>query len=170
LAHNDLRSVRRVLDVGCGPGTNTRHFPSSDYLGIDMNPAYIADAKRRHRREYIVADVTTYSVDPGGRFDFIIANSLFHHIDTPAVRRILAQLATLLAEDGYVHVLDLVLPEGPSIGRTLARWDRGAYPRALEEWRTLFSEFFEPTVFAPYPLGMFGVTLWNMVYFKGRPR
>ena len=24
--HNDLGRVRRVLDVGCGPGTNTHHF------------------------------------------------------------------------------------------------------------------------------------------------
>ena len=33
LAHNDLSRVRRVLDVGCGPGTNTHHFAGADYLG-----------------------------------------------------------------------------------------------------------------------------------------
>ncbi|MFN9035255.1 MAG: hypothetical protein ACK5YO_03100, partial [Planctomyces sp.] len=26
LRHNDLRSVRRVLDAGCGPGTNAHLF------------------------------------------------------------------------------------------------------------------------------------------------
>lgn len=26
LAHNDLRLVRRVLDVACGPRTNAHHF------------------------------------------------------------------------------------------------------------------------------------------------
>ncbi len=36
-AHNDLSRVRRVLDVGCGPGTNTQHFSGADYLGIDRN-------------------------------------------------------------------------------------------------------------------------------------
>jgi trans-aconitate methyltransferase len=170
MAHNDLSRARRVLDVGCGPGTNTQHFAGADYLGIDFNPAYIESARRRHGREFVVADVTTYEVSHEQRFDLILANSLFHHIDSANVRRILAHLSTLLADDGYVHVFDLVLPERPSISRFLARADRGEYPRPLEEWRELFTSAFEPVVFEPYPLGTAGMTLWNMVYFKGRAR
>lgn len=169
-AHNDIPRVRRVLDVGCGPGTNTQHFAGADYLGIDFNPAYIESARTRHRREFIVADVTKYEVEPDQRFDLILANSLFHHIDTPNTTRILAHLATLLAKDGHVHVLDLVLPPRPSVSRFLARSDRGDYPRPLEEWREIFTRAFEPVVFEPYPLGAAGMTLWNMVYFKGRAR
>jgi SAM-dependent methyltransferase len=169
-AHNDVARARRVLDVGCGPGTNTSHFAHADYLGIDFNPAYIDDARRRHGREFVVADVTKYEVAPDQRFDLILANSLFHHIDTASTRRILAHLATLLSDDGHLHVFDLVLPEGPSISRFLARADRGEFPRPLHEWRELFTEAFEPAVFEPYPLGAAGMTLWNMIYFKGRPR
>jgi SAM-dependent methyltransferase len=168
--HNDLRSVRRVLDVGCGPGTNTDRFAGADYLGIDINPAYIADARSRHQRAYIVADVTTYAVDSSNRFDFVLANSFLHHVATPDVRRILAHLATLLADDGHVHILDLVLPDRPSVSRLLARWDRGDFARPVEMWRALFAESFEPVIFEPYAIGMGGVTLWNMVYFKGRRR
>jgi len=155
LAHNDLSRARRVLDVGCG-------------LGIDFNPAYIESARARHGREFIVADVTTYDVAPEQRFDLIIANSLFHHIDTANTQRILAHLATLLSDDGHVHILDLVLPPRPSISRFLARADRGDYPRPLEDWRDIFTRAFEPVVFEPYPLGAAGMTLWNMIYFKGR--
>ena len=170
LAHNDMTRVRRVLDVGCGPGTNTQHFAHADYLGIDFNPAYIESARRRHGREFLVADVTTYEVAPEQRFDLILANSLFHHIDTANTERILAHLATLLTDDGHVHVLDLVLPPKPSISRFLAKADRGDYPRPLEEWRDIFTRAFEPVVFEPYPLGVAGLTLWSMVYFKGRAR
>ena len=169
-AHNDLAKVRRVLDVGCGPGTNTQHFTRSAYLGIDINPAYIADARRRYARDFVVADVTTYTVDPAERFDFIILNSLLHHIATDDVRRILAHLATLLTDDGHVHILDLILPDKPSIGRLLAQWDRGDYPRPLDAWRTLFMEHFDPVLVEPYPLGLGGIAMWNMVYFKGRRR
>jgi SAM-dependent methyltransferase len=169
-AHNDVGRARRVLDVGCGPGTNTHHFAGADYLGIDFNPAYIESARHRHGRDFIVADVTTYQVPADGRFDFILANSLFHHIDDASTARILSHLATLLTDDGHVHILDLVLPDEPSISRLLARADRGDYPRPLEKWRTLFTVAFEPVVFEPYPLGAAGVTLWSMVYFKGRAR
>jgi SAM-dependent methyltransferase len=169
-AHNDVAHARRVLDVGCGPGTNTHHFAGADYLGIDFNPAYIESARRRHGREFIVADVTKYEVPADRRFDLILANSLFHHIDDASTRRILAHLETLLSADGHVHIFDLVLPSQPSVSRLLARADRGDYPRPLDAWRRLFSDAFEPVVFEPYPLGAGGVTLWNMVYFKGRAR
>jgi SAM-dependent methyltransferase len=169
-AHNDVASARRVLDVGCGPGTNTHHFAHAEYLGIDFNPAYIESARRRHGRDFVVADVTRYEVADEGRFDLILANSLFHHIDTENTRRILAHLATLLAADGHVHIFDLILPERASVARLLARADRGDHPRPLDEWRTLFTEAFEPVAVEPYQLGVRGVDMWNMIYFKGRAR
>jgi SAM-dependent methyltransferase len=169
-AHNDVARARRVLDVGCGPGTNTAHFARADYLGIDVNPAYIESARRRHGRAFVVADVTKYDVAPDQRFDLILANSLFHHIGTDDTRRILAHLARLLTDDGHMHVFDLVLPERASISRFLARADRGEHPRPLEEWHELFTGAFEPVVFEPYALGAAGLTLWNMIYFKGRAR
>lgn len=169
-AHTDVAAARRVLDVGCGPGTNAHHFAHAEYLGIDFNPDYIQSARRRYGRDFIVADVTTYQVPPDQRFDLILANSLFHHIDDAGTRRILSQLPRLLSPDGFVHIFDLVLPERPSVSRFLARADRGEHPRPLEAWRELFSESLEPVVFEAYSLGVAGVTLWNMVYFKGRAR
>jgi hypothetical protein len=65
-------------------------------------------------------------------------------------------------------MLELVMPEKPSVARSLARWDRGKFARPLEEWRQIFEELFEPVVFEPYRLTGMGATLWNMVYFKGR--
>ena len=169
-AHNDVAAARRVLDVGCGPGTNTAHFASAEYLGVDINPAYIESARQRYKREFIVADITKVEIAVDERFDLILANSIFHHIDTLDTLRILAHLATLLSDEGHVHVFDLVLPEGASVSRFLARADRGEYPRPLNQWREIFTEAFELEVFKPYSLGAAGMTLWNMVYFKGRAR
>lgn len=167
--HNDLASARKVLDVGCGPGTNTRHFEHADYLGIDINPEYVAAAAERTGRRFLAADVTAYEVEDDG-FDFILANSFFHHVDDAATDRILGHLATLLTPDGHLHVLDLVLPAEPSPSRLLARMDRGDFARPLDQWREICERHFEPVVFEPYTLGMAGVTLWNMVYFKGARR
>ena len=169
-AHNDLSRVRRVLDVGCGPGTNTRHFASAGYLGVDMNPAYIAYARRRHKRDFLVADVCEYTAEPGQKYDFILVNSFLHHIDLPNTRRILAHLATLLTDDGHIHIIEVVMPEKERVARQLARWDRGQFVRPLTEWKEIFSETFEPRVFEPFWLSRLGIKLWNMAYFKGRAR
>jgi SAM-dependent methyltransferase len=167
LQHNELASVRRVLDVGCGPGINTPYFAHTDYLGLDFNEKYTDYSRARYAREFITAGVATYRVDEAERFDFVLCNSLFHHIDTPNVHRVLEHLATLLADDRHVHILELVLPKQPSIGRFLARMVRGEFPRPLDEWRELFTATFEPVLFEPYPVGVAGVTFSNVVYFKG---
>ncbi len=168
LAHNDLGNVQRVLDVGCGPGTNSHRFAHTHYLGVDNNLRYLQDARRRHGKDYLAADATRLGFSTAARFDFILINSFLHHVDTPSVRALLAQLAGLLTQNGHVHILDLVLPARPSLARFLARHDRGEFPRPLEEWRQIFGEAFAAEIFEPYPLKGLGATLWEMVYFKGR--
>ena len=83
------------------------------------------------------------------------------------VERILAQVATLLAPDGTIHILDLVLPHRKTPAWAMARLDRGRYPRHVERWHTLFSAAFETIVFEPY---FYGGGLWSMVYFQGRKK
>jgi SAM-dependent methyltransferase len=163
--------VRSVLDVACGPGTNTSNFTKSDYLGIDLNERYIQDARRRHGRDFIAVDARIYTAAPQSRFDFILINSFLHHLNTEDVLQLLSHLRSLLTEDGNIHILELVLPEEQhSIASRLARWDRGKFARPLGQWRAIFSELFEEVVFEPYTLTAWGATLWNMVYFKGKRR
>ncbi len=80
--------------------------------------------------------------------------------------RILAQLSPLLAPEGTIHILDLVLPPRKSLAWMMARLDRGKYARPVERWRACSarrsSRFFEPY--------FFGGRLWSMVYFQGRKK
>lgn len=170
LAHNSIDRVRRVLDVGCGPGTNAHLFAHADYLGIDINPRYIAHAHKKYNRPFLVADVSRYDQPAETDFDFILVNSFLHHIETPAASSILQRLQSWLSPDGYVHLLELVLPQTRSLPYFMARCDRGEYPRKLEEWHQLFEQHLDIVVFEPYDLGALGTTFWNMIYCKGRAR
>jgi len=167
LAGNDLSRVRRVLDVGCGPGTNTPLFAHAEYLGIDINPRYVERARRKYGRSFMVADAASYQAAAGESYDLILMNSFLHHLDTQAVDRVLGHLGGLLSSQGNIHILDLVLPPNPSISRWLALRDRGGFPRPLEEWRKVFAGHFHILTFEPYKLTALGMTLWNMVYCKG---
>jgi SAM-dependent methyltransferase len=170
LAHNDLSTSRRVLDLGCGPGINTHHFSGADYLGVDINPRYIESAERRHKRRFVASDAAEFVTSASERFDFILVNSFLHHIDSAGTAQILSNLRRLLTNDGHVHILDLVLPEKPSVSRFLARADRGRFSRPLSTWNDIFGVSFLPLIFETYDLRRCGTTLWKMVYFKGRAR
>jgi SAM-dependent methyltransferase len=167
LAHNDMGRVNRVLDVGCGPGTNSSQFTHTEYLGIDINADYVESARKSYRRDFVVADARTYRTASENAFDFILVNSFLHHISTQDVVELLTHLRTLLTNDGCVHILEPVLPSGWPVARLVANADRGKFVRPLQEWRSIFSEIFCPLVIEPYPLKGAGITLWNMLYFKG---
>jgi SAM-dependent methyltransferase len=168
--HNDISRILRVLDVGCGPGTNAPIFGDKEYVGLDFNHQYIQLAQRRYRGTFITADAREYAAPPDAKYDFILLNSLLHHIATEHVKPILAQLSRQLTPDGHIHILDLVLPEQTSLSRYLALSDRGEYPRPWAEWERLFTTDFEAVVCEPYSVGWCGVSFWNMIYFKGRSR
>ena len=165
---NDLRGVRRVLDVACGPGTNSRHFTHLDYLGIDINEDYIKNARQKYGRNFMAVDARKLDDVCREPFDFILVNSFLHHLDNNDVTDVLSSLESRLSEDGHIHILELVLPENRSIARLLAHWDRGDFARPLPEWQTLFSEVFTQVLFEPYTIKAVGTVLWNMVYFKGK--
>src|SRR5258706_15123452 len=113
-------TIRKVLDVGCGPGTNARRFEGADYVGIDINEHYLAIARSKHRGRFIQADLMTADLSEFGRFDTILVNSFLHHLPDASVERILTQLTGLLDPTGKVHILELVLPQKKSLAWLMA--------------------------------------------------
>jgi SAM-dependent methyltransferase len=160
-------TIRRVLDVGCGPGTNAARFEAADYVGIDINEHYLEIARSRHRGRFVQADLATADLSGLGTFDTIIVNSFLHHLPDAMVDRILDQIERLLDAQGKVHILELVLPERRSMARLMAKLDRGRYARSLPAWSECFRRHFAPMVEEPYE---FGGGLWAMIYFQGRRR
>lgn len=168
--HNHLPSIGRVLEVGCGPGTNAAYFDHTHYVGLDFNPKYTEYARRRYGREFITADARTYFPPPDVRYDCVLLNSFLHHIDDENTLAILRRLRDVLSDDGRIHILDLILPKRASIARWLARHDRGDYPRSARHWRELLEQVFDAEIMEPFAIGAPHVPLWQMFYFKGRPR
>ena len=157
-------AIGRVLDVGCGPGTNAAHFAAADYVGIDINEEYLAVARSKYPGQFIQADLSSADLSQLGSFKTILVNSFLHHLPDAAVDRLLAQLAGLLDVGGRVHVLELVRPDRPSLPSIMARLDRGRYARTVRAWAKHFDRHFHQVVLEPYS---FGAGMWAMVYFQG---
>ncbi len=160
-------TMRRVLDVGCGPGTNADRFADVDYVGIDINESYLVKARRNHAGRFIQADLATSDLSALGKFDVVLVNSFLHHLPDREVDALLTRVHEQLAPGGTVHILELVRPSNWSLSRVMARLDRGLYARPLGQWQAMFSRHFSPRVVEPYS---FGGRLWSMVYFQGTRR
>lgn len=157
----------KVLELGCGPGTNAPLFRDCEYVGIDINPSYIAKAQRLFpQHTFVTADVLTHDF-ASVAYDWILVNSFLHHLDDHQVAAIFASIARIRA--GRVLILDLVLPPEPSVARLMARLDRGEFARPIEAWRALLPKSFGLREEMPVRIRRGGVQLYELIGFVLEP-
>jgi SAM-dependent methyltransferase len=126
----DAPPVRRVLDIGSGPGVGTlelaRLFPEAQVVALDGSPAMLERAARRAGEHGLEARVTTHLAElPGGidgfePVDLIWASMSLHHVgDEVGLLRV---LRGLLLPQGLIALAEIaepmrVLPETLDVGR-----------------------------------------------------
>ncbi len=139
-------SGARVLDAGCGTGLLLDYLPQGvDYVGFDLNPAYIDHARRRHgtRGRFICARAGEPR-DRDGDFDLVVALALLHHLDDDAAAALLRDAAGVLRPGGAFVSIDAVFHPGQGfVSRALARADRGGAVRTPEQYRRLIGAHFD---------------------------
>jgi SAM-dependent methyltransferase len=171
--HEALRRVLpnrdglRVLDVGCGPATNTDWFAPDGYFGIDYNPAYIEQASRRFPdRSFAVQDAAALEVGTR-QFDLVLVNSLLHHLTDDQGKRMLAALAPALAPNGFVLLNEPLIPSrGSWFKHLMMRGDRGAFFRSHPQYLSLFAPTYTVTTEHAYEMRLLGLAGWSMMVFK----
>jgi SAM-dependent methyltransferase len=99
-----LAPGRRTLDAACGEGYGTRMLAAAGargVIGVDIDPATVAHARRRHRVDVRQADVGELPFAPGD-FDLVVSFETIEHVADP--HRALSELARVLGDDGVLIV------------------------------------------------------------------
>ena len=126
----DAPPVRRVLDIGSGPGVGTcelaRRFPEAQVIALDGSPATL-DRVRQRAHEHNLADrISTHHAElPGGLdelepVDVIWASMALHHVGDEVA--LLRALHDLLEPAGIIAIAEVaepmqVLPDDLDVGR-----------------------------------------------------
>jgi SAM-dependent methyltransferase len=148
--HVRPRDGDRILDVGCGPGSLVEYLPPAvDYVGVDLNPDYIASARARlgnDRRDFRVGDAAGLDSDLRD-FDIVMVFGLLHHLDDAAARNLIRRAADTLVPGGRIVTFDGVFTADQSAAsRAVIARDRGQNVRTLEEYVALAAESFTEVV------------------------
>jgi trans-aconitate methyltransferase len=133
--------VRRVIDLGCGPGVGTallaQAFPSASVLAVDGARAMLDRAEDRATRLGLADRVETRRLDLDedlaslGRCDLAWAAMAIHHADDQVAT--LRRIRALLAPRGLVCLLERADPTSIRFADDLGRpglWDRLEAARA----------------------------------------
>jgi SAM-dependent methyltransferase len=141
------QATQRVLDIGCGTGALRALMPQgTTYLGVEISPAYVEAARSRFgdASEFVCADLRTFELPAGHKFDLVMAYGVFHHLDDDAARRAVALAATALGERGRLVIAEPCrLPRDQGWLERLLMWlDRGRFIRAVDEYTALIEDRF----------------------------
>jgi SAM-dependent methyltransferase len=165
LLASSSKSGGSFLDVGCGPGSNSRFFGSAfDYCGIDINPDYVAAAQQTYpKMRFVVGDAAALEIKDE-TFDVILINSLIHHLNDKEASALLDSLHHVLAPGGVIIVQEPLIP-GPS--KWFMRWimnrDRGHYFRSAEHWISLYvGRGYTVATETDYTISFLGIPCWHM--------
>jgi 2-polyprenyl-3-methyl-5-hydroxy-6-metoxy-1,4-benzoquinol methylase len=130
----------RVLDLGCGCGGFSTVVPG-EYVGIDLNPNYIAFARRRFgtdRRRFELKELA--ALDGRETFDKAIMASVLHHLSDADASSVLALLARIVRR--RLIVLDLDPDSANRFQAFLIANDRGHFVRPAARQRAVLEEHF----------------------------
>ena len=137
----------RVIDIGCGPAQILPWLPDIDYLGFDINRAYIASAKRKYagRGTFVLVDTKTLWDDRRFRnADIVIALGILHHLDNDEAARCFRFAQQALKKGGRLLCLDACwVPNQGFLSRYIMSKDRGQNVRTEQSYRQLAKSVFE---------------------------
>lgn len=135
------RSVS-LLDVGCGTGQFSR-CTDGDYLGIDADCRYIANAAKRFgtpRQRFVCMRLQDLKPEQQ-TFEVALLAEVTHHISDADARQLLAHLARVTSRC-LVVVDPTIQSRGNYLGRLLTALDRGGHIRSVEAELSLIAEHF----------------------------
>ena len=136
----------RVLEVGCGPGTNCEWFPENvEYVGCDLDEKYIAYAKQRYgsRAEFYATPVGQLGKSGLKPFNAVMALAVLHHLSDNEVLTLCDEVAGLLKPGGLFVTGDPCFTADQSRPeRFMTSCDRGRFVRFPEQYHALLKKRF----------------------------
>lgn len=113
-----LAPGQRVLDFGCGTGTLAlllkRACPGAEVIGIDIDPAVLALARRKVERAGLDIALRqgafTAATFPPAHFDRIVSSLVLHHLTRDEKLAVLGAMQTALRPSGTLHIVDFGPP------------------------------------------------------------
>ena len=108
--NSNYKTGIKVLDFGSGFGNFAYLFEKNDYLGIDINSAYINRAKTLNPNyQFLNIDLSKFKLK--NKCDLVLIYGVLHHIPDNEVKLILMNIKNALVDNGKIYIYEPLPPQ-----------------------------------------------------------
>jgi len=132
---------KKILDFGCGVGSNSSLFDKENYEGIDY------DSRRVNYAKLIYPDYKFSNFDGNNlnfsskSFDYILIIAVLHHISPDLTDKYLKEFSRILKPNGEILVIEPCKFENSSFNNWfMSTFDKGKYISEEKQYIKLFND------------------------------
>lgn len=153
----------KVLDFGCGTGSNSFIFNSENYIGVDVDEKRVNFASKSFP-EYKFKVIENNILPANSNFfDYICIFATIHHISDNIFQEYIKEFKRVLKTHGKIIIIEPVLSENHKFNNWFMKtFDDGNFIRYEEEYKKLFGEEFSVTVYKRFRKYFF----YNKLFFS----
>ncbi|MBC2398761.1 class I SAM-dependent methyltransferase [Clostridium tetanomorphum] len=130
---------KTVLDFGCGIGSSSYLFESSNYLGVDCDDKRINYAKKLYPEYNFITTKDGLLPLSQNSVDYIMILSVLHHIPTEELTDSLKEFKRVLKSDGNIIIVEpCFFKKARMRNWYMSKLDKGKYIRNEDEYLDLF--------------------------------
>ena len=156
----------KVLDFGCGTGSNSKLFNPEDYIGSEVDSSRVESSGRKYPKyRFEKIPIINSSGDrlpwEDNSFDMIFVSLCLHHINAKSCKLIFKEFRRVLKSEGKILGIEPALIEGQHFSNILMNiLDAGDYILPLNKYKAMYqSESF--TTSHINLVKTFGYNLWQ---------
>ena len=104
---NYYKKGNKVLDFGCGIGSNSKLFHHNDYIGVEVDESRVISSRLKYPKNRF-EKIPFISKDEGGipfednYFDIVFISLCLHHIDSNTCKLLFKEFSRVLKDNGLI--------------------------------------------------------------------
>ena len=135
----------KVLDFGCGIGSNSKLFHHDDYIGVEVDESRVLSSRLKYPKskfEKIPFISTSDDKIPfeDNSFDLVFISLCLHHIDSDTCKLLFKEFSRVLKGGGKIIGIEPCILSGKYFSNIFMNIiDAGDYILPIEEYKQIYS-------------------------------
>ncbi len=162
-------SNKKILDFGCGTGSQAVFFEPKLYYGVDIDEKRIQAARKNFPKHLFFLQNENKIKFEDNFFDVILAIAVLHHISDKKLSFYIDEFCRILKKDGVIiSVEPCIFPKSNLRNKLMKFFDQGKFIRTEKEYKSFFDKRFLFSTHKKFETKKNFFNFYNIIFFSAK--